>query len=243
MSPRPRRPRRRSRRRASSSWWAWTRWRARWRTSSRPARRTWPARGSWKLRRATSTNSVNGSSNWLPLTHSERAMPKHDDFMHQLRATFRVEAAEHLHAMAAGLEKLGADGAASDRAELIESIYRAAHSLKGAARAADFIDIESLCQSLETTFAAWRRGSSLPTPLAVESAHALLDRMDSALSRDPAPSSAPPAIPAIEVRPMEAPAPTPASPPSSPPELDTVRVSLRALDERLLEAEELLAAK
>lgn len=170
-------------------------------------------------------------------------MPKHDDFMRQLRATFRIEAAEHLHAMTEGLEKLGADGDARERTTVIESIYRAAHSLKGAARAADFIDIESLCQSLESTFADWRRGTSTPMPPAIESAHALLDRMNTALSRDPARDTPPTplAISAADVRTAEPPAALAA--PSPPQELDTVRVSLRTLDERLLEAEELLAAK
>jgi two-component system, chemotaxis family, sensor kinase CheA len=168
-------------------------------------------------------------------------MAKQDDFMRQLRATFRIEAAEHLHALADGLEKLAADGDAPDRAGLIESIYRAAHSLKGAARAADFLDIESLCESLETTFAAWRRGSRTPTQADIEGTHAVLDRMTAALSRDSAPPPAPPVRSAIEVRPVEP--PTTVTAPASPPEFDTVRVSLRTLDQRLLEAEELLAAK
>ena len=63
-------------------------------------------------------------------------MPRNEDFMRELRATFRVEAAEHLHAMAEGLEQLAASPDAQGRAPLLESIFRAAHSLKGAARAA-----------------------------------------------------------------------------------------------------------
>src|SRR5690349_4568539 len=99
-----------------------------------------------------------------------------DDFLRELRATFRVEAAEHLQAMAEGVEGLaGAD--AQTRAPLIESIFRAAHSLKGAARAADFADVESLCQSLEGMFSAWKRGESSPTPATLDGVRATLDRM------------------------------------------------------------------
>ncbi len=177
-------------------------------------------------------------------------MPKNEEFMRELRATFRIEAAEHLHAMAEGLEKLGAETEARNRVPLIETIYRAAHSLKGAARAADFTDIESLCQTLETTFASWRRGTSVPTPQTVETAHATLDRMNVALTVSPAaaPSPARPsphagAVAEIEVRVAPAARAPPVPLAAAATDADTVRVSVRALDERLLEAEELLAAK
>lgn len=159
-------------------------------------------------------------------------MPRNEDFLRQLRATFRVEAAEHLQAMAEGLEQLAASPDAQARAPLIESIFRAAHSLKGAARAADFTDIESLCQSLETLFSSWKRGASSPTPATLDSARLALDRMNSALAvQAPAPARSAPA------------AQTPPPPAVTSVDTDTVRVSVRALDERLLEAEELLAAK
>lgn len=175
-------------------------------------------------------------------------MAKNDAFMRELRATFRIEADEHLQAMTAALEKLGMDMDAGDRASLIESVYRAAHSLKGAARAADFIDIESGCQALETTFASWRRGASAPTPQTIEIAQATLDRMNAALGTAAPPASRPEAPPApsagIEVRLAPAPpvlAPALAAGVSA--DTESVRVSVRALDERLLEAEELLSAK
>jgi two-component system, chemotaxis family, sensor kinase CheA len=175
-------------------------------------------------------------------------MSKNDAFMRELRATFRIEAAEHLQAMAGALEKLGTESDVGNRAPLIESMYRAAHSLKGAARAADFIDIESLCQSLETTFASWRRGVSAPTAQTIEGAHATLDRMNAALSATPQPSARPTAraeaSAAIEVRHAQSPVALAAgSAPLVSADTDSVRVSVRALDERLLEAEELLSAK
>lgn len=155
-----------------------------------------------------------------------------DDFMRELRATFRVEADDHLHAIAAGLVELEKLSEPAARAPVVEAVFRAAHSLKGAARAVDFGEIEGICQALETQFAAWKRGEIAPTRESIAATHAALDRIHRALVQDPARRPLP-STPAIR---EEAP-----SPPSPDPE--TVRVSVRALDERLIEAEELLAAK
>ena len=88
-----------------------------------------------------------------------------DEFLQRLRSTFRVEAAEHLHTISAGLLELEHQSDPIPRQQLIESVYRAAHSLKGAARAVDLSDIESLCKSLEGVFAAWKRAESRPDGL------------------------------------------------------------------------------
>src|SRR6185437_13752188 len=59
---------------------------------------------------------------------------KNDELLKKLRATFRVEADTHLQTMAAGLLALEKTSVAEQPA-LVEAIFRAAHSLKGAARA------------------------------------------------------------------------------------------------------------
>ncbi len=41
---------------------------------------------------------------------------------------------------------------------MVETLFREAHSLKGAARAVELGDIESVCQAMESVFAAWKRG-------------------------------------------------------------------------------------
>ncbi|MDD4927771.1 MAG: hybrid sensor histidine kinase/response regulator [Gallionella sp.] len=79
---------------------------------------------------------------------------KNDEFLKRLLATFRVEADEHLKAMSAGLIELEKKPAADRYAEIIETVFREAHSLKGAARAVKSSEIESVCQSLEGVFAA-----------------------------------------------------------------------------------------
>ena len=95
-------------------------------------------------------------------------MARQEDFMRQLRATFGVEAAEHLQSIASGLDQIEKsqidtpdDPAA--RAPFVESVFRAAHSLKGASRAVDFGEIETICDSLENLFSSWKRGKAAPT--------------------------------------------------------------------------------
>ena len=89
---------------------------------------------------------------------------KDDDFLKKLRATFVAEADEHLKAISAGLLELEKTPELSRQKEIIETIFREAHSLKGAARAVNHTAIETLCQPLESVFAALKRGD-LPASL------------------------------------------------------------------------------
>ena len=66
-----------------------------------------------------------------------------DEFLNALRATFKVEAAEHLQAITTGLLALEKTPAPEAQRDLIATVFRAAHNLKGAARAVDFTEIES----------------------------------------------------------------------------------------------------
>lgn len=82
---------------------------------------------------------------------------KEDDFRKRLLAAFQVEAGEHVEAMSSGLLDLEKPPPPEQEAAIVETIYREAHSLKGAARAVDKTDIEAVCQSLEDLFAAMKR--------------------------------------------------------------------------------------
>ena len=73
---------------------------------------------------------------------------KNDELLKKLLATFRVEADEHLRAMSSGLLALEKMPQGEERAALVEKVFREAHSLKGAARAVNLAEIESVCQSL-----------------------------------------------------------------------------------------------
>ena len=77
--------------------------------------------------------------------------------------------------MATGLLELEKTPAPEAQRDLVETVFRAAHSLKGAARAVDFTEIESRCQSLEDMFAAWKRQESAPTRDALDTVHRTLD--------------------------------------------------------------------
>src|ERR1700728_4188704 len=98
-----------------------------------------------------------------------------EELLRALRATFKVEAAEHLQAIGAGLVELEKAAAPAEQVRLLETVFRAAHSLKGAARAVNFSAIEAQCQSLEGLFAAWKRRESAPTPETLDEAHRALN--------------------------------------------------------------------
>jgi len=84
-------------------------------------------------------------------------MERDAQFQKHLLETFRVEAEEHLKGITAGLLALEKGGSAQRQAETIESVFREAHSLKGAARSVGLAEIEALCQAMEGLFAALKR--------------------------------------------------------------------------------------
>jgi two-component system chemotaxis sensor kinase CheA len=104
------------------------------------------------------------------------------DFLKRLLAAFEVEAAEHLQAMTQGL--LALESVSPDqRPALLETVYREAHSLKGAARAVNHGDIEMICQAIEGVFAAWKQQQQ-PSPSAeqFDALHRALDAIGAGLA-------------------------------------------------------------
>lgn len=80
------------------------------------------------------------------------------EFLRALNEAFGIEAREHLQAMAAGL--LEVESGAGDEAKrkaVVETVFREAHSLKGAARSVNRTDIEAVCQVIESVFSAWKK--------------------------------------------------------------------------------------
>jgi two-component system chemotaxis sensor kinase CheA len=188
---------------------------------------------------------------------------KNSDLLARLLATFRIEADEHVKAISKGLlalEKLPA----GEQQDTTEAVFREAHSLKGAARAVKFSQIEAICQPFESVLAALRdRKISLSTSLAdllhqavslieslaasgldlaaerqteVASLARQLERVLSRAQRAPKPEPAPPR-----------PSPSPAQPqPDKAPALSsakTVRVSTQKLDAVMHLSEEMLVAR
>lgn len=172
---------------------------------------------------------------------------KDDEFLKQLRATFKVEADEHLQAIAAGLLELERTSESQAQRQIVETVFRAAHSLKGAARAVDLTAIESLCQSLEDVFAAWKRQESAPSSGVLDTLHRKLDAIAATLAvREPSSDTGMRVSePSIEqpVRHTELPAPTSITEQGNFSSGETVRVAVAKLEAQLLEAEEMVTAK
>jgi two-component system chemotaxis sensor kinase CheA len=75
-------------------------------------------------------------------------------FLRELRATFAMEAREHLQTLASGLIELETATGPARQQALIETVFRGVHSLKGAARAVEDRAVETLCQSMEDVLSA-----------------------------------------------------------------------------------------
>src|SRR6185295_10782304 len=99
------------------------------------------------------------------------------EFLQRLRATFRVEAEEHLRALSATLIELEQPTEPERHAELVESGLRDAHSLKGAARSVNLKDIESICQPLESLLVALKRREVAVSPLLFDLLHQAVDSL------------------------------------------------------------------
>ena len=104
------------------------------------------------------------------------------DFLSKLIATFRLEADEHLKAMIAGLLALEKATSADERLPVLETIFREAHSLKGAARAVDLTAIETVCQALESVFARLKRGEFQLAVDGFDAVHHALDMIEALLN-------------------------------------------------------------
>ena len=92
---------------------------------------------------------------------------KEADFLKRIRETFRVEAEEHLHAFSSGLIELEKTHPEEQVIEIIETIFREVHSLKGAARSVDQKEIESLCQPLESVFYSLKCKKIILSPFSI----------------------------------------------------------------------------
>ncbi|TXT51127.1 MAG: two-component system chemotaxis family sensor kinase CheA [Spirochaetes bacterium] len=107
-------------------------------------------------------------------------MPTQDQeaFLGQLREIFALEAGEHLRALQEGLFSLEKE-LLPEESPLIQPIFRAAHSLKGAARAVDLLDIESICHAVESVFSSVQKKDLSLGPALFDSLNKAIDRIDS----------------------------------------------------------------
>ena len=99
---------------------------------------------------------------------------KQEQFLALLRETFRVEADEHIRAIIAGLVAIER-ASDTERAPVIELIFREAHSLKGAARSVNLASVEALCLELESLFAAMKRNEITLSTEQLDGIHPAVD--------------------------------------------------------------------
>jgi len=190
------------------------------------------------------------------------------EFQKKLLDTFRIEAREHLDGLSSDLIEL--EKAPAERhGELVETVFRRAHSLKGAARAVNLRDVESVCQALESVFAALKARKKTPSPRLFDLLQDAVNGLEALLSQtDAGPSSAGGAAVESLIQRLQRSLPGSAKPhkrdrarhrdgaamdpkadPLLPaaegraPTLETVRVPVSRLDALFLQTEELLAMK
>jgi two-component system chemotaxis sensor kinase CheA len=89
-------------------------------------------------------------------------------FLQELLADFRLEAAEHHHTVVHGLLALEKSTGSQDNKATIETVFREIHSLKGAARAVNLLDIERLCQAMESVFHKLKLEQTVLTPVLID---------------------------------------------------------------------------
>jgi two-component system, chemotaxis family, sensor kinase CheA len=102
---------------------------------------------------------------------------KDEEFLKRLLATFKVEAEEHLEAISTGLLRLEREPSPEKQAEIIQTVFREAHSLKDAARAVNLAEIEAVCQALESVFARWKRHAAASSPEEFDLLHRAVDQV------------------------------------------------------------------
>ena len=98
-----------------------------------------------------------------------------DALLQKLVQTFAVEAAEHLQTLNQALLRLERAPDPHSSEEMLQQAFRAAHSLKGAARTVDNKDIETLAAAIETILQSARDGKLTLEPAICDVLYETLD--------------------------------------------------------------------
>lgn len=107
---------------------------------------------------------------------------KDEEFLKKLLSIFKIEAEEHIRAIANGLVELEKLSSGPERTGLVEIMYREAHSLKGAARSVNMNDIEALCQAIESVFSAFKTDRISASTELFDTLHRAADAMSELLA-------------------------------------------------------------
>ncbi len=103
-----------------------------------------------------------------------------DQLIKRLMKTFLEELEEHVGALNRDLLALEKDSSGQERTEHLKTLFRTAHSLKGAARSVNVTLIESACHRLEEILAAARDGKAALGPDLFAVLFAAADAMEEA---------------------------------------------------------------
>jgi two-component system chemotaxis sensor kinase CheA len=109
---------------------------------------------------------------------------KDKELLKKLLATFKVEAEEHVRAISSGLIELERASSPEKQMEIIERVFREAHSIKGAARIVNLVKLEAACQSLEGLFAQLKAKETTLSPELLDQLHQTVDTLGALLSAD-----------------------------------------------------------
>ncbi len=101
---------------------------------------------------------------------------REEEFLKRLKATFKIEADEHVQTISSGLLDLENTSNPEGKNRILEIIYREAHSLKGAARAVNLRDVEKICQAMETVLSLLKKEELQTSSQVLET---LLDSVES----------------------------------------------------------------
>src|ERR1019366_790496 len=100
--------------------------------------------------------------------------------MQQLMSTFLEELQEHVSAFNRDLLSLEKDPPPAERAERFKTLFRTAHSLKGAARSVSVEVIEAACHGLEEILTGVRDGHLVLGPEVIALFFATVDAIEEA---------------------------------------------------------------
>lgn len=112
-------------------------------------------------------------------------MTRDEEFMQRLLETFRVEADEHIRAISRDLQTLQSLPEGPERVARIETVFRATHSLKGAARAIDLRSVESVCQAMENVLSGAKKGVIALTQTLLDTLIRSVDKIEDLLATSP----------------------------------------------------------
>ena len=102
----------------------------------------------------------------------------------RLLEAFSEEAEERLESLFSRLNDLENIEGEDNRRDILEIVFREAHSLKGAARSVNLMPIEGLCQSMENVFGRVKAGELSFTPRMFDALHGAAEAVERYIAAD-----------------------------------------------------------